>query len=805
MSNEQVPTYDELKRRLALAEEVIQALRGGQAEASAGGQGPVELANHLRESQAMLARTERMAQVGSWEWDIAEDRVRWSENLFRLFRRDPAAGAPSFAGHADLFVPEDMSRLRRQVKQSVSTGTPFDLDLRIIRTDGKIRYCRTHGQAETDAGGVVRRLVGSLQDITGRRQRDERILLLGQMLDAAPAAITIHDDEGRFFFANRASASLHGYRDEAEFLAVNLNDLDAPVSRASREAHLRQVTEEGEARFEVEHIRKDGSVFPLEVLAKTIEWKGQPAVLSIAHDITDRKRAEEALRRQQVQLQKIFEIIPIGLWFADRNGMLLRGNPEGVRIWGAEPHVPSTEYGVFKAWRLPSREPVGPDDWALAKTIRHGVTVVDELLEIEAFDGKRKTILNYSAPVLDDSGAVDGAIVVNLDVSERRVLEEQLRQSQKMESVGQLAGGVAHDFNNMLSVIIGNAELAMDKLAPGDPLFADIQEMIGAARRSADLTRQLLGFARKQTVSLQVLDLNRTVEGLLSMLRRLIGENIDLVWSPGADAGQVLMDPSQIGQILINMCANARDAIADTGAVTLATGFATFGEADAARRPEAACGDYAVLSIRDTGCGMDRQTLDKLFEPFFTTKGLGKGTGLGLANVYGIVKQNKGFITVESELGKGSAFTLYLPLHAAREKPVKVEPPGLVPAGRGETVLVVEDEAIVLNMTRAMLQRLGYTVLAADTPGEALRLAEAHADQLDLLITDVVMSGMNGRELANRVVAQFPSVKVLFVSGYTADVIAQHGILEKGVHFMQKPFSKSDIGIKVREVLGKAG
>jgi CheY-like chemotaxis protein len=302
-----------------------------------------------------------------------------------------------------------------------------------------------------------------------------------------------------------------------------------------------------------------------------------------------------------------------------------------------------------------------------------------------------------------------------------------------------------------------------------------------------------------------VLDLNRTVEGLLSMLRRLIGENIDLVWSPGADAGQVLMDPSQIGQILINMCANARDAIADTGAVTLATGFATFGEADAARRPEAACGDYAVLSIRDTGCGMDRQTLDKLFEPFFTTKGLGKGTGLGLANVYGIVKQNKGFITVESELGKGSAFTLYLPLHAAREKPVKVEPPGLVPAGRGETVLVVEDEAIVLNMTRAMLQRLGYTVLAADTPGEALRLAEAHADQLDLLITDVVMSGMNGRELANRVVAQFPSVKVLFVSGYTADVIAQHGILEKGVHFMQKPFSKSDIGIKVREVLGKAG
>jgi CheY-like chemotaxis protein len=298
--------------------------------------------------------------------------------------------------------------------------------------------------------------------------------------------------------------------------------------------------------------------------------------------------------------------------------------------------------------------------------------------------------------------------------------------------------------------------------------------------------------------------LNVTIGGLLSMLRRLIGENIELVWKPGADAGQVLMDPSQVGQILINMCANARDAIADTGAVTLATGFAAFGEADVARRPEVACGDYAMLSIRDTGCGMDRQIMDKLFEPFFTTKGMGKGTGLGLANVYGIVKQNKGFITVESEPGKGSAFTFYLPLHAAREKPVKIESPGQVPAGRGETVLVVEDEAIVLNMTRAMLQRLGYTVLAAGTPGEALRLAEAHADRLDLLITDVVMSGMNGRDLANRLVAQFPTVKVLFVSGYTADVIAQHGILEKGVHFMQKPFSKADIGVKVREVLGRA-
>lgn len=269
-------------------------------------------------------------------------------------------------------------------------------------------------------------------------------------------------------------------------------------------------------------------------------------ILGINIDITERQQAEEELRRRENQLQRILEILPIGLWFADKHGTLLRCNPMGIRIWGGEPTVSIGELGLFKAWRLPSREPVEADDWALAKTIRDGVTIVDELLEIEAFDGKRKTILNYSTPILDDDGRVDGAIVVNLDVSDRMALEDQLLQAQKMESIGRLAGGVAHDFNNMLSVILGHCELALKGLPPEHPLFARLQNIREAGERSADLTRQLLAFARRQTVAPKVLDLNETVEGMLKMLRRLIGEDIDLAWLPGRNLGAVKIDPSQL-------------------------------------------------------------------------------------------------------------------------------------------------------------------------------------------------------------------------------------------------------------------
>ncbi|MFH2067437.1 MAG: transporter substrate-binding domain-containing protein [Pseudomonadota bacterium] len=518
-------------------------------------------------------------------------------------------------------------------------------------------------------------------------------------------------------------------------------------------------------------------------------------------DITERKRAEEALRKRENQLQRIFEILPIGLWFADKEGRLLRGNPMGVKIWGAEPHVSISEYGIFKAWRLPSREPVKAEDWALGKTIREGVTIVDELLEIESFDGKRKTILNYTAPVLDDNGHIDGAIVVNLDISDRKALENQLLQAQKMESVGRLAGGVAHDFNNMLSVILGHTELALIQLEPDQPLFAYLKSIREAAQRSADLTRQLLAFARRQTVAPKMLDLNETVEGMLKMLRRLIGEDIDLVWMPGGNLGSVKIDPSQIDQILVNLCVNARDAIGDTGKVTIETDIATFDETYCLVHAGFSPGVYVTLTVSDNGDGMDPETLSHLFEPFFTTKGIGKGTGLGLATVYGIVKQNNGFINVYSEKNHGSTFRIYLPRYAANADRI-AEPDADKPDVRGsETILVVEDEPMILTMAAEMLNRLGYIILPAGTPGEAIRMAREHTGEIHLLMTDIVMPEMNGRDLAKNLLSLYPNLKSLFMSGYTANVIAHHGVLNEGAHFIQKPFSLKDLAAKVRETL----
>jgi signal transduction histidine kinase/ABC-type amino acid transport substrate-binding protein len=527
---------------------------------------------------------------------------------------------------------------------------------------------------------------------------------------------------------------------------------------------------------------------------------GKKLLAGYTIDITDRIRVEEELRRRENQLQRIFEILPIGLWFTDKEGTLLRGNPMGVKIWGAEPHVPINEYGVFKAWRLPSREEVKADDWALAKTIRQGVTIVDELLEIETFDGRRKTILNYTAPILTEDGTLDGAIVVNLDVSDRMSLEEQLLQARKMESVGRLAGGVAHDFNNMLSVILGHTELALAEVAADEPLAACLESIREAGQRSTELTRQLLAFARKQTVAPRVLDLNETVEGLLKMLRRLIGEHIELVWHPGRNLGAVRIDPSQVDQILVNLCVNARDACAETGKVTIETAAVAFDADYCASHAEVAPGDYLLLTVSDNGAGMDAATLPHLFEPFFTTKELGKGTGLGLATVYGIVKQNDGFINVTSEKGVGTSFAVYLPRHNA-EADRPLEATGGAAAVGAETILLVEDEPMILRMTSGMLARLGYTVLPAASPGEALRLAGKHADEIHLLFTDVVMPEMNGRDLADKLLSLYPGLRTLFMSGYTADVIASQGILDPGVHFIQKPFALNDLAAKIRAVL----
>jgi nitrogen-specific signal transduction histidine kinase len=400
-----------------------------------------------------------------------------------------------------------------------------------------------------------------------------------------------------------------------------------------------------------------------------------------------------------------------------------------------------------------------------------------------------------------NDGALIGVLGIGRDITDRVNLQAQLFQAQKMESIGRLAGGVAHDFNNMLSIILGGTEIVLEELPEESPLYEYLMEVMDATKRSRRLTKQLLAFARMQTIDPQVVCLNEVIErGALKMLNRLIGENITLIWRPGGDLWTVKMDLSQIDQVLANLCINARDSIEDVGKITIETGNVTCDKEYCEKHHGIDSGEYVMMTVSDTGCGMTKETVDRIFEPFFTTKGIGKGTGLGLSTVYGIMQQNKGFINVYSEPDNGTTFKAYFPRYLGesvvdyRESSVRAN------QGNGETILLVEDEPAILRVTEDRLKRLGYSVLAFSDPKKAAECCQ-ELNGIHLLMTDVVMPEMNGPELFRRVEQAHPGIKCLYMSGYAENMIAHHGILDTGVNFISKPFSMEDMASKINKVL----
>ena len=564
-----------------------------------------------------------------------------------------------------------------------------------------------------------------------------------------------------------------------------------------------------EYSMEKRFIRKDGSVVWTELSVGCVRFSDGTVdyVLALLADTTERKQAEVALRESEERYRTLVSNLP-GLAYRclnDEHWTMLFFSEEIERMTG----YPAGDF-MNNAVRSYASI-IHPDDGPrVGRTVQAGV-VAHQPFEMEyrliRADGDTIWVHEKGQGIYGPDGDLvwlDGVII---DISrhiraeeEQRNLQAQLLQSQKMELVGRLAGGVAHDFNNMLQTILGYSELSLAQVEPTGPVHEGLLEIRKAAMRSADLTRQLLAFARKQTVSPQVLDLNDTVAGMLKMLQRLIGEDIALAWLPGHGVWPVKIDPSQLDQILANLAVNARDAIADTGKITIETGNISLDAAYCADHPEVLPGEYVLLVVNDNGCGMDKETLSHIFEPFFTTKEQGKGTGLGLATVYGTVKQNNGFSNVYSEPGQGTTFSIYLPSFAS-ETVIAETSRTEEPAGGTETVLLVEDDAAILNLGKTMLQRLGYTVLAANTPMMAIQLAQEHAGEIPLLITDVVMPEMNGRELVQRLSSLRPTMQCLYMSGYTANVIAHHGVLDPSIHFIQKPFSMGDLARKIRETL----
>ncbi len=661
------------------------------------------------------------------------------------------------------------------------------------------------------ATGQIHGFIHILRDITEQKQAaavSRRFELL--VTHSRDIIFFIRYDDLRIMEANEAATKAYGYSRE-QLLTMTICQLRAPETLDLISAQMEQANTHG-ILLETVHRRCDGSTFPVEVSSRGERIEGTRMLISVVRDITNRRQAEEALKHSEERLRQIAKCVPDLIWTTDLSGRFTYVNSAVERLHG---------WTIEEFLKLSFHDVVTPSE-----VLKNTAMIDEELARTTEPDYDRNWMRTFesekvrkdgsifwtevSATFLwSDDGKPTGIIGTTRDISERKRVEEetlqlqgQLLHSQKMESVGRLAGGVAHDFNNMLSVILGHAELALMQCSPSDAIHADLKTIQDSALRSVDLTRQLLAFARKQTVAPKVMDLNNTVSSMLKMLQRLIGEDIDLAWHPGAGRLSVKIDPSQIDQLLVNLCINARDAITGTGKVTLETGKTVFDAAFCTFNSGFSPGEYVMLAVSDTGCGMDSETCDHIFEPFFTTKETGKGTGLGLSMVYGIIRQNNGFIHVYSELGQGTSFKIYLPHHPGEAEPAPTDFE-VKPATSGhETILLVEDEPMILAMTMTMLKPRGYVVLAAATPSEAIRLAEEHIGEIHLLITDVIMPETNGQDLARRLSSLHPRLKCLFMSGYTADIIAHHGVLDEGVHFIQKPFTIRELTAKIRETLG---
>tara|TARA_R110002096_G_scaffold299503_6_gene494229 strand:+ start:153508 stop:155511 length:2004 start_codon:yes stop_codon:yes gene_type:complete len=533
---------------------------------------------------------------------------------------------------------------------------------------------------------------------------------------------------------------------------------------------------------------------------------GKPKRMIATHiDITDSKQAEDDLRDSETRFRVLADGAPVILFVDGPDGGVQFVNRTYCEFFGTTPE--EVEGGKW--------HPLIHDDdaseylRAFLESVEAQVSFRVEV-RLRRFDGAWRHAETIAEPRFSGDGQYLGHVGIINDVTERKLadkererLQDQLLNAQKLESVGRLAGGVAHDFNNMLAVIMGGVDLAL-RQAESDRLHATLIEVRTAAQRSADLTRQLLAFARQQPIKPIAINLEARLDAILAIVRRLVGERIALSWEPSPSLWPIVMDSVQLDQVVTNLSVNARDAIEDVGAISIAANNCSFDEFYCATHQEHRPGDFVCLSVADNGCGIDKSTLAHLFEPFFTTKNVGEGTGLGLATVYGIVQQNKGFIQVTSEVGVGTTFNIYLPRHLGVVAP-EPSAPVVARAVATETILVVEDEPALLRTFSLVLEEMGYQVLAAVSPIEAIHLAEEHKGTIDLLLTDVIMPQMNGRELVETIQVQLPGLKHIFMSGYTADVIATQGVMRKGVSFLEKPFSSDELGEKVRLVLDGLG
>ena len=694
----------------------------------------------------------------------------------------------------DIHLPEDDSRLLTEVhrprgpwknagswQHRIKSGDIIDVDI----TSHTITF------AGRSAALVV------AQDVTerklaehGQRASEDRYRTL---FEYAPDGIMIADRAGRYLDVNSSACRMLGYSRD-ELVGRHASDIVTPAEMQHIEPALALITSTGDYQREWQFRRKDGSVFSAGVIVRVLP---DGNLLAMMRDLTERDQATEALQQAEERMRFALESAKVGIWDMDHISGVLSWSPTIEAQYGLQP---GTFPGTFPAFL----ERIHPDDRQdMLATVERASAQGSEFTEKHRAlwpDGTVRWLEGIGRVVLDKTGKPIRAIGISLDVTDRRVLEEQFQQAQKMEAIGRLAGGVAHDFNNLLTVILGNCELLRADLKPDDLHQMDVGEIQRAALSAASLTQQLLAFSRKEIIQPTLLNLNDVVTGMRVMVGRLIGEDVKIMLGLRSDVAPVMADRGQVEQIILNLSVNARDAMPRGGTLTIETANVELDENYTRTHLAVRSGAYVRLTVTDTGTGMTPEVQARLFEPFFTTKEVGRGTGLGLATVFGVVNRSGGTVNVYSELGRGTSFNVYFPKAGTEAIVAAVTTLVAHPTGGSETVLVVEDSDALRGLTKKLLERQGFTVLVASNSAEAIQTVEANP-AIDLLLSDVVMPGASGPELAEILAKLHPGLKVVYMSGYTEDTIVHLGVLNPGIAFLHKPFTADALGRKIREAL----
>ena len=769
------------------------------------------LAAELSAEHERLVAAQAVAKVGSWEIDLETGTVQWSLETFRIFGEDPAAFQPSPTVFRDYALMHDRGCVDAAFAASFATRETCNVEHRIVLRDGTVKHVEERWNTFVTPGGQPLRAGGTCQDITERRtaeaeaERSQMLLRVGSKLGRLGAwSLDLTEQSMRWSDEVRAIYGIE-YDETPSFLDV-LPFYTPECQERVRTVFLACVYSGTPWDEELEIVRPDGRHLWVRLIGEAVRnASGRTLTINGAvQDITDRREARAALYDSDERFRSAFEQSMIGMSLTGFDGRLLKVNAALCEM------LDRTEEELLSINFVEITHPDDlPENMARVKELVAGVRSRCRMEKrFRRPDGSYIWVDLCVSRVAESRGRAPYVVAQITDISARRAAEDALRDRedeirhlQKMEAVGRLAGGVAHDFNNLLTVINVHNAFLMESLEETDPRREDAEAIGKAGIRAAGLTRQLLAFSRKQILKTTVLDINAIVHESQKMLRRLLGEDIEIDTILAGDLGRVVADASQVEQVLMNLALNARDAMPDGGQLTIATRSATVTDGDTSPRAIPA-GDYAVIEVTDTGTGMDAATQARAFEPFFTTKEQGKGTGLGLATVYGIVTQSAGHVLLKSARGAGTTFEVYLPVASAAEGVVERRAAKDAPPRGAETVLLVEDEPAVRAIARRLLERQGYRVLEAGNGADALAVAAGYGSRIHLVVSDAVMPGMSGAEVTRRLQEERPGIKVLLMSGYTEDEVMRRGILSASVPFVQKPFVLAEFAQAVRDAIG---